>query len=213
MNNPLLRIVLEGEFLINDLKFKQTIGFVSISNRYFCRFFISNYYSMQEKDFNRMIVASFNKNGSFSYKIPDPPQAVVMTSSPRPYDFYTITPEFHIHAESKLIKNKISSFNFNSIREHQLINLSRIKSINPETHCNIVVGYWIPRKVYEFFIFDIETILELQKLGKNSFLKKDIEKFQEADYAIKVKKSEFDTSLWTEKEINIDKCKYILGAK
>lgn len=128
-------------------------------------------------------------------------------SSKNPFDLFGISENLVFYWESKLIKNDIKSFSFSAIREHQTANLLKIKEIVKNTLLEsfvfpcVSLGIWIPRKPIELFLFDIEYITNLQKMSKNSLVKKDLIKLIEQNKSIKIVNQKFDIRTIKEKII------------
>ena len=104
---------------------------------------------MKESDMNRKIVSTYNNNGMWAYKIPDPPQVVATSSNKRPFDLFGICDEYSFYFECKLLKNKYQSFNFKRFEEHQIDSLKRIKDknfmLNNKLLTLLVIGIWESR--------------------------------------------------------------------
>ena len=144
---------------------------------------------MKESDLNTIINNSFKEIG-FSHKISDPIGGYGIQN---PFDGFSVIKDKNIYWETKLIKNEYGSFNFNIIEDHQIKALTQIKNENKNNICLILVGYYIPRKLFEVFAFDIELMNELKSKGKNSLLKKEIMLYK--DKAVKISKKKLDCSL------------------
>jgi penicillin-binding protein-related factor A (putative recombinase) len=142
---------------------------------------------MFEKDLNRDLTRLFNNHG-WAYKIPDPPASVALSASPRPFDGFAAFRGFDFFYESKLIKNKISAFSISRIEDHQFENLLKLRELGKETA--IILGIWIARKSYHLLIFDAYF---LYTLGNKSVLKKQLESYIQAGYAIDMQHTEVFT--------------------
>lgn len=147
---------------------------------------------MKENDFNGLVTKTFNNNeNAWAYKIPDPQGMAALSSIKRPCDIIAVYNNESYYIESKLLKNEFLAFNFSRIEEHQIYHLTRIKKSNPNTLCLIFVAYWVSRKIYEFFVFDIDFILEQMKTNK-SILKKKILEMRNKNMSIKISKGKFN---------------------
>lgn len=131
---------------------------------------------MKETDLNRIIFSSFSSYGGFSHKISD------ASPTQKPFDGIAAYQGRFWNIESKLIKDNFTSFNFSKIEDHQVFNLSLISKNVAENISNIViVGYYVPRKLFGCFLFSIESILLAKTLGLKSFKKPDILQFYNMD--------------------------------
>lgn len=159
---------------------------------------------MKEKDFNRIIVKNLNEK-NWGFKISDPAGVAAQMASKNPFDGFGYTSHFNICFESKLIKNNIKAFAFNSIKPHQITHLSKIKEITKHQTfnflCVILLGIWIPNKNIILLSFDIDFINKTLKENKKSFTKKDILKFVEYGKYISIEHKIFDINLLLEKTI------------
>jgi len=152
---------------------------------------------MLEKNLNRDLTRLFNEHG-WGYKIPDPPAAVALSASPRPFDGIAAFKDFDFFFESKLTKNKISAFQVSRIEPHQFENLLKLRELGKETA--VILGIWIPRKVYQILVFDV---FFLHSLAFKSILKKEIEAYAAAGYAIDMRHTEnFKPIQLVERRIN-----------
>ena len=152
---------------------------------------------MFEKDLNRDLTRMFNTHG-WAYKIPDPPAAVALTASPRPFDGIAAFNDFDFFYESKFIKNKISAFSVSRIEAHQFDNLLRLRDLGKETA--VILGIWIARKVYTILVFDPYFLYTLKA---KSVLKKQIESYITAGQAIDMRQAEsFMPMMLLERRIN-----------
>jgi len=139
---------------------------------------------MLEKNLNQDLARLFNLSG-WAYKIPDPPKAVACSSSKRPFDGIAAFKDFDFFYESKLMKNKISAFQVKRVETHQFENLLKLRELGKETA--VILGIHIPRKFYKILAFDV---FFLHALAFKSILKKEIEAYIEAGYAIDLKQPE-----------------------
>lgn len=125
---------------------------------------------MKESNLNTIIQKSLNRV-AWGFKIPDPMHG---TGIQNPFDLVGVYNHKPLYIESKLIKQEYTSFNFNRIEDHQIRNLTFLKSYLPDSLCLIAVGYYVPRKLFDVFFFDIDTILNLKSQGINSLKKKNM---------------------------------------
>jgi hypothetical protein len=142
---------------------------------------------MKEAALNHDLVSLFKGTGHFAYKIPDPAQAQVLSSSKRPFDGFArfSKPVNDFWFESKLMKNKIEAFSLSRVDDHQYASLLQIKRCGGLTA--IILGVWIPRQDYWFMCFDPEFLLNLTKIGKKSISKKEIKLYCEKEYDISLR--------------------------
>ncbi len=155
---------------------------------------------MDEKDFNRVIISNFNRKVEemrvrWGHKIADPGKFDATTTSKRPFDGFTVG-EYIIYFESKLVKNGYKAWAFDSMREHQIDNLSTIKRVaehygHEKVLPLVFVAFWESRKIYEFFVFDIDFIIKTMTTGKKSFNKKELLAWKEKGLAIPIKKETY----------------------
>jgi penicillin-binding protein-related factor A (putative recombinase) len=150
---------------------------------------------MLEKDLNRTINYSFNKLG-WGFKIADPQRAVVTVSAKNPFDGFAVTQDNFVYYESKLLKGGYKAFSFSLIQEHQIKNLLRIKQVNPEALCLILLGIWERNVLYEIMAFDIMFILGRLETGKKSLLKTELLSFRVADKVVKKEKDELGKDIF-----------------
>jgi len=133
---------------------------------------------MDERKFNTDLVNLFTNAGGFAYKIPDPVFRDTEFAGKRPFDGFAAFPGFAFFYESKLIKNKIACFSKARVEEHQFANLLKLKSLNKET--GIILGIWVSRKSYYFFVFDPEFIFNLEQ---KSITKAQLEEYIKQGFA------------------------------
>jgi hypothetical protein len=145
---------------------------------------------MKEAVLNHDLISLFKSTGSFAYKIPDSAQAQVTASSKRPFDGFArfSEPVNDFWFESKIIKNKISAFSLTRVDDHQYASLLQIKRSGGLTA--VILGVWIPRKVYWFLCFDPEFLLGLLKQGKKSISKKELNFYYEKNYYVSLRNKE-----------------------
>jgi hypothetical protein len=141
---------------------------------------------MKESKLNADLIRLFKTFG-FAYKIPDPAQSQVLTSSKRPFDGFArfSEPVNDFYFESKLIKNSLKAFSLDRVEDHQWSNLLQIKRSGGLTA--VILGVWIPRRDYWFLCFDPEFLLNLMELGKKSINKKELNFYCENEYSISLK--------------------------
>ena len=153
---------------------------------------------MVEKDLNRILVRSFNDSQwGWGYKIPDDANNFLGTSK-KPFDYIGIIDSACVYGESKLIKG-LHAFNFHSLREHQIENLSTIHILSERDNILnmlpvVSVGFWESRKFFYVLFFHISFITNLLLEGTISFKKKDIELFIEQGKYLSIKKDLLDIS-------------------
>jgi len=133
---------------------------------------------MVESDLNRIIFSSIRNKSekNFSEKVSD------ASPTQKCFDGIACFENTYWNIESKLIKGDFTSFNFNRIETHQLKNLTKIKNQIRETksvEAVIIVGYFIPRQLFGFFIFDIDTINYLIEKGINSLKQKQMKSLKD----------------------------------
>jgi len=139
---------------------------------------------MLEKNLNHDLVKLFKQHG-WAYKIPDPQGSGATEASQRPFDGIAVFKDFDFFFESKLIKNKISAFAVSRIEPHQFDNLLKLRELEKETA--VILGIWMARKSYQILVFDV---FFLRSLEYKSILKKEIEAYLAAGYAIDLKQIE-----------------------
>lgn len=117
---------------------------------------------MQEKDFNRIVRSTIIKENGWAFKIADPPKAMMLANrlpEQNPFDGFGILSNGKpIYWESKYLKG-LKSFNLQMIKDHQIDNLLRIKTLNKDLLCVIILCCNIsPRDKRVFLFNDIENI-------------------------------------------------------
>lgn len=153
---------------------------------------------MLEKDLNSIIVKSFEKEGDFAYKIPDPPKMVATSSAERPFDWFSMGKVTYF-AESKLVK-PYKAWNFNSISDHQWKNIGLIDSLSKRFNLQSVVrgifvlGVWVKYKETSLYFFEYDTIKKAREAGKKSFKMKELLRLKELGMNTLVIKKFFDPS-------------------
>jgi len=168
---------------------------------------------MNEKDLNRILVSSAATLGGWAYKIVDPSTAAIRIGAGyRPFDIFGYMQKYDLIFESKFLRG-YSSFNFRMIKPHQLENLKKIKEIKKSRRHQsknverssieaIVLGIYYPRKFFDVFFFDVDFILGLIENGKNSILKKELEKYRDSGLLLKVNQNFIDLNKIGEVLIN-----------
>lgn len=152
---------------------------------------------MLESDVNRWIANSLD----WGYKIPDPPKAVALRSSPRPFDgmgFLLRDPDglLTVCWEAKF-QRSYSAFNFGDIRPHQLENLARIQSLSGLLDSQarvlpvIALGVHWGRGI-SLFLFHIDWIARQQARGRKSVLGKELLQLEAEGRCLKSFKQLFD---------------------
>jgi hypothetical protein len=150
-----------------------------------------------ESDLNSIITKAFNNDpeGSWAYKPTDPRGQFAYSSQEIPFDLFAASSEGNFYFwETKLIKHKYSAFSFNSIRDHQYRNLTKLENIFKKFHnvfCIIALGIWIPRKSFDLMFFNIDLINELRN-GSKSIKQKDLLAIREKGLYLSIKKQSFD---------------------
>jgi len=132
---------------------------------------------MDEKVLNTDIVKLFKQHG-WAYKIPDATGETAQYTEKRPFDGFAAFPGFDFFFESKLIKHKIKAFAKAKVEPHQFTNLLALKSLGKQT--GIILGLWIPRKSYQFLVFDPEFFFNLKE---KSILKIQLEEYIRQGFA------------------------------
>ena len=117
---------------------------------------------MQEKEFNRIVRSTIIKENGWAFKIPDPPKAMMLSNKlpeQNPFDgFGILTNGKPVYWESKYMKG-FHSFNLDAIRDHQVDNLLKIKTLNKDLLCIIILCCNIsPRDKRVFLFNNIENI-------------------------------------------------------
>ena len=144
---------------------------------------------MKESDLNHDLVSLFKGCQAMAHKLPDPNQAVILSSSKRPFDGFARFPppvnDFWF--ESKLIKNKVTAFSPSRVEDHQFDALRKIKQNGGRAA--IILGCWIPRKDYWFMVFDVDFIFGLQGV---SLKQKDLLAYCEKNFNISLRSKDVD---------------------
>lgn len=155
---------------------------------------------MLEKELNHDLVVLF-KSAGWAYKIPDPSQESAISSSKRPFDGLAYFKELGgFYFESKLDKHKLQAFSLNRVQDHQYENLLQLRELGAVTA--VILGFWIPRKDYYFFVFDPLFLSKLKETRK-SILGKELQWYKDNSYIIPVRwKQPFTPSLLLEKRID-----------
>lgn len=123
---------------------------------------------MTEQDVNRIINKTFKGLG-FSSKISDGKEGQF---SQNPFDGFSVFKKMPWYWESKLLKG-YQALNFKRIEEHQFDSLWKIYN-EIMAYCLILIGVYEPRKYFDLFLFDIDTINLAKSVDKKSFLKKEL---------------------------------------
>jgi len=148
---------------------------------------------MNEAGFNTIFVKTVNATGKgVGYKIPDPPKAVAMMSSQRPFDIIFAYDGKSYFLESKLEKTNFCSFSLLRLAEHQVDWLTKFNNYSGLSGRSLVaLCYWEPRKTFDMFLFDWSFLERLLKEGKKSILKKEILELRNKEYFTKISQSSF----------------------
>lgn len=117
---------------------------------------------MQEKEFNRIVRSTIIREKGWAFKIADPPKAMMEANrlpEQNPFDGFGILSNGRpIYWESKYMKG-FHSFNLDSIRDHQISNLLKIKMLNKDLLCIVILCCNISPKDKRVFLFsDIENL-------------------------------------------------------
>lgn len=128
---------------------------------------------MKESDLNRIVFSSIRSlaDNTFSEKISD------ASPTQKPFDGIACFENAYWNIESKLIKGEFTSFNLKKVEDHQIRNLQNIRiQMRGQSGVKsiVLVGYYVPRKLFGFFLFDIDVIIELLSKDIFSIKKKDI---------------------------------------
>lgn len=155
---------------------------------------------MLEKELNHDLVALF-KSAGWAYKIPDPSQESAISSSKRPFDGIAYFKDLgSFYFESKLDKHKLQAFSLSRVEDHQYENLLQLREMGALTA--VILGFWIPRKDYYFFVFDPLFLSKLKETRK-SILGKELQWYKDNDYVIPTRwKQPFTPSFLLEKRID-----------
>lgn len=146
----------------------------------------------RESQLNTIIKNSFNLQSYNSrlFKIPDPKAG---TGIQNPFDIIGIIFGTPTYIESKLIKKEYEAFSLKRVEEHQYENLLWYKNkSNEKTYSLIIVGYYVPRKVKEIFIFDSSFVFSEYQKGVKSFNKKQILKWKENQLFLPINYKDID---------------------
>ena len=164
---------------------------------------------MLEKDFNTIWNNMFKEIG-FSYKIPDPQknQFGTITDSKRPFDIFSCAFQRNWYVENKLVKGGYYAFNFNRIEDHQWDNLEKIHKDTPSNITIFGIGFYEPRKIFDFIIIDLELAKYLKE-SQVSIKRKELLYLKEKGFIITIKKKRFDINLIFDKILTINKWKEI----
>lgn len=115
----------------------------------------------------------FDANG-WAYKIPDPGASEALTAVPRPFDGFSVLNGELLCWEGKFL-NKMSSFNLQTIKDHQIENLLAIKNLSNTAECWIVLGVNVARGDNRIYIFKDIHDINKRREAKQNFLKKELE--------------------------------------
>jgi hypothetical protein len=144
---------------------------------------------VQESDLNHDLISLFNDTGAMAYKIPDPGRSAVLSAAKRPFDGFARFPppvnDFWF--ESKLIKNKVKSFDTKRVKDHQFTALRSVKRNGG--YSAVILGCWIPRRDYWFLVFDVDFIYGL---GGMPIKRKELCLYCEKSYNISLRNRDID---------------------
>ncbi len=154
-----------------------------------------------------MIQRNCNKNNNefgVIYKIPDPSLQDIRSkrAAKRPCDLIGTLLGGSFIIESKLIKG-FSSFNFNSLEDHQHATLlAATKTTSEKDYVGVFIAFWESRTRYEFMSIDYRLIIYLQSIGQNSIKKKQLQLIKDKGFMIQIKKKSFSLEEIKGKELN-----------
>lgn len=144
---------------------------------------------MLESDFNTIVTKSFNSQGGHGFKIPDERSTITGFHSKNPYDVYGLYKGKFWAWESKWM-NKVQSFNFNRLEEHQINNLIKDYEIMGDNSlCIFAIGIDFGRADKRIFVWGNS---ELYNIRERKFAKKNIlgKEFQNLDNYVRISKGE-----------------------
>lgn len=150
---------------------------------------------MLEKDLNRIIVRSFNKDeNSWAYKISDDAQQFSGTVQ-KPFDYFGIHNGLIFYGESKLVKG-LYSFNFKRLEDHQIATLSCISNLAKKQNNNSIlplvsVGFWKSHTFFNVVFIHIDAILKQIANSVFSIKKKSIICIFDRGMCLSIKKNAF----------------------
>jgi len=142
---------------------------------------------MLESDFNSMVTKSFNSQGGYGFKIPDERSTITGFHSKNPYDVYGLYKGKFWAWESKWM-NKVQSFNFSRLEEHQIDNLIKSYELMEGNGISVfAIGVDFGRADKRVFIWGNEAlyIIRERKLSKKNILGKE---FKELDNFVRITK-------------------------
>jgi penicillin-binding protein-related factor A (putative recombinase) len=142
---------------------------------------------MLESDFNTIVTKSFNSQGGYGFKIPDERSTITGFHSKNPYDVYGLYKGKFWAWESKWM-NKVQSFNFSRLEDHQIDNLIKSYEIMDGNGISIfAIGVDFGRADKRVFIWGNEElyIIKERKLSKKNILGKE---FKELDNFVRITK-------------------------
>ena len=132
---------------------------------------------MHEKDFNTIVKTTLINEGGWAFKIPDPPKIMMNNNKlpiKNPFDGFGILPNGrNIYWESKYIKG-LHSFNLSIIEEHQIENLLKIKTLNKNNLCIILLCCNISPRDKRVFIFNDILKLKERRDNKENYKMKEL---------------------------------------
>ena len=144
---------------------------------------------MLESDFNSIVTKSFNSQGGYGFKIPDERSTITGFHSKNPYDVFGLREGKFWAWESKWM-NKVQSFNFNRLEQHQIDNLIKAYEIMGDNSvCVFAVGVDFGRADKRIFVWGNSELYNIRerKLSKNNILGKE---FQKLDNFVTISKGE-----------------------
>ena len=142
---------------------------------------------MLESDFNSIVTKSFNSQGGYSFKIPDERSTITGFHSKNPYDVFGLYKGKFWAWESKWM-NKVQSFNFSRLEDHQIDNLIKSYEIMEGNGVSVfAIGVDFGRADKRVFIWGNEAlyIIRERKLSKKNILGKE---FKELDNFVRITK-------------------------
>ena len=144
---------------------------------------------MLESDFNSIVTKSFNSQGGYSFKIPDERSTITGFHSKNPYDVFGLYKGKFWAWESKWM-NKVESFNFNRLEDHQIDNLIKSYEIMEGNGISVfAVGVDFGRNDKRAFIWGNSQlyIIREKKNAKKNILGKE---FKELTNFVRITKKE-----------------------
>lgn len=126
---------------------------------------------MNESEFCTIIKNSFESQGNFLYKIPDPSSSFNQTIS-RPFDLIGSLKGKPIAIEVKFLKG-LQSFNLKRIEDHQIEALKKYRDSTNFALTKIMLGVHAGRGDYRIYCFDLAEV-EKRRNEERNYLKKEL---------------------------------------